>query len=163
MNLETLQQFCAGEGDIRYYLRAPFNQGAHTYATNGHIAIRVPRMEGFEEREEQKIKMLFATAPKLQLVSLPEIPPVTMKVCSWCDGSGKYHVDRPYKCDVCRGSGQEEDVISVPIGAAVVANKCAAMIASLPNAKIGIPQDATSPITFTFDGGEGLVMGMRRG
>ncbi len=43
VTIEMLQRFC-DQSEGRYDLTSPFSFGAFTYATNGHICIRVPRM-----------------------------------------------------------------------------------------------------------------------
>ncbi len=50
-----LKPFC-GDNDIRYYLNEPFSEGEFTYATNGHILIRVPRRDDVPEVSVDSMK-----------------------------------------------------------------------------------------------------------
>ena len=50
--LELLEKFVS-KNDPREYMRSPFNRGEWTYATNGHIAVRVPKIDGVETPPEK--------------------------------------------------------------------------------------------------------------
>jgi hypothetical protein len=41
----NLRSFCARKSDCRYYLHQPWSRGNYTYATDGHIAVRIPRRQ----------------------------------------------------------------------------------------------------------------------
>jgi hypothetical protein len=51
-NTINLPPFCARKSDCRYYLRRPWSRDGHTYATDGRIAVRVPRRDDIPENEE---------------------------------------------------------------------------------------------------------------
>jgi len=44
-----LKLFCDPNDPVRPWLGQPFSAGAWTYATDGHIAVRVPRLEDVAE------------------------------------------------------------------------------------------------------------------
>src|SRR6185369_15900200 len=48
MNLEELKKFCARDG-TRYHIDKPWSDRDWTYATNGHIIVRIPRLVSVPE------------------------------------------------------------------------------------------------------------------
>lgn len=167
-----LQQFCATD-KTRPYLLKPFSAGEWSWATNGHIMVRVPRRSDVPERakhgEPDVEKVIADTAEKLQgdFVPLPkvEFPPrdEDEEECENCDGSGKAHScpDCECKCEECGGTGlyQPYRDVSVGIGEAIYSGKYVALLQSLPG-PIRIRTSPEYPAHFTFDGGEGWLMPM---
>lgn len=118
-----LLRFVAARDDIREYMRAPFVQGEWIYATNGHIAVRVPKVEWVNVKESDKpasIGELFEKNKRDTFVTLPDLPPrekcpvcngsgIGYK-CSECDGEGEFtRGGHSYDCKECGGSGQTDD------------------------------------------------------
>lgn len=98
---ELLLRFVAGRNDLREYMRAPFSRGDWIYATNGHIAVRVPKAEGIAAAESgklEKIEGLFEKSKRDNFIGLPELPEA--EKCPTCNGSGI-----GYKCPECEGKG----------------------------------------------------------
>ena len=61
MTLDELKKFCAAEDEIRLYLQSPFSKGEWTYATDGRIAARIPKVDGVGARDKlHVIEELFA-------------------------------------------------------------------------------------------------------
>lgn len=123
MNI-NLQRFCANSLDAREYLRAPWVVGEWVYATNGHIAIRVPVWEGGDVAAGIKGKhpdanRLFVRAFGLEGAFL-EMPADLAKpdTCESCGGTGIHntikcpdcndgefkHGSFTYECQNCAGS-----------------------------------------------------------
>ena len=119
MDTETLRRFCSREGRFA----APWSDGAHTYATDGHLMIRVPRIA--EVAEGQPVKdaaaMFFGAEPD-EWYPLPgalaETVPCpscggsgTAIVCPECNGDGEvelsteWHTYDPQRCESCEGLG----------------------------------------------------------
>lgn len=79
MNKDYLQKFCSTDS-FRVNINKPFSQGEYTYATNGHIIVRVPRIEGIGEQEKSdKFKpvepeKLFAAIKDFPYHPIPDIP-----------------------------------------------------------------------------------------
>jgi hypothetical protein len=112
MTLDELKNFCA-TGDIRYYLNAPFSLGEWTYACNGFLAVRIPRVDTVAEVE----------VPKNMLKSLSElfakefsdwvpVPAVTIRPdvnCEMCHGTAELecNLGHTHDCDACEGTGKE--------------------------------------------------------
>lgn len=161
-----LKQFCSTDPN-RTNIQNPFNIGEWTFATNGHIAARVPKRDGYEPSLVAADR-LFETAAMAPLSPLPSIkmPPRKHEDCFNCAGTGLYecptclHED---ECDECDGVGRIDGDGSylVWLGAAQIALKYYRIIAGLPNPKIVLPRESNrEPIYFTFEGGDGLVIGV---
>lgn len=120
---ELLGRFVAGRDDIHEYMRAPFSRGEWIYATNGHIAVRVPKAVGITADESDKlakIDELFAASKRDDFIDLPELPAAEKcptcngsgigYKCPECDGKGEIeHGRHTYGCKECGGSGQVDD------------------------------------------------------
>ena len=102
MNKETLQKFC-DQGNTK--MNAPFSYGGHTFATNGHIVVRVPRMPDVLEGGflNEKAAEMFSTIPSdlSSMVSLPEFSEEDIEACRRCNGTGETAV-----CPECDGDGK---------------------------------------------------------
>lgn len=166
MSEVDLKQFCSED---RFGLLNPFSIGKFTYASNGHIMVRVPRRDDVQENSaapsHEKVERYFiGFDPSLfqphQAIDIPE----NHVVCLDCDGSGKEHHCKncDFPCDSCDGSGVlvgQIGRISVCIGAAYFDAEYVRLIQSLPNLKVVVPstkEDIAMP--FSFDGGEGCLM-----
>ena len=101
--LELLKKFVS-KNDPREYMRSPFNRGEWTYATNGHIAVRVPKIDGIAtlaENHIHQLESLFQSASGNDFIALPTLPPP--EKCQMCDGTGA-----AYECPECDGEGEFE-------------------------------------------------------
>ena len=119
--LELLKKFVS-QDDPRKYMRSPFTRGEWTYATNGHIAVRVPKIDGVEilpEKYIPSLEGLFQSVGGNDFIALPWMPPLEeCPLCSGtgiayecpdCDGEGEFeHGTHSYFCEECGGSGQVE-------------------------------------------------------
>ena len=153
-----LQQFCATDLD-REYLLAPFTKDGKTYATNGHICVRVVAVEGIAgHKNAPDAERLF---PKLthEMFALPsvEIPPPPdppFEPCYICMG-----VDSG-DCPECEGLGKTEvkETVAVQIGEAFFAAKYMRLLLGLPNTKVQSRPRTKDAMYFTFDGGDGILM-----
>jgi hypothetical protein len=154
MSTIDLQSFCAKD-DVRSYLMQPFVIDGYTYATNGHVIVRVRGAPGQEPSNPAR-----AAAPRLFAVEytdyelLPEIP--APQTCPECHGGGEEYED---ECmySMCR-DGELFQLMKV--GAAWFDVRYLHRIAQLPNVRISVVgRDAMA--AFVFDGGEGRVMPCR--
>lgn len=184
-----LQSFCAKD-DVRSYLLQPFVIGGHTYATNGHIAVRVPGGEPDPEQRlpehvREAVLKMFATE-YTDFEPLPQIPaPTTCPDCNGagtveeaecddCNGAGEFaHGSHEYECKECDGTGTVRDVECnnrdcrggelfqpMRVGAAFFDVRYLHRIAQLPSARIRVVGPEAFA-AFVFDGGEGRVMPCR--
>lgn len=169
ITLADLQPFCL-TGKFRPYLNRPFNSAGHTYATNGHIMVRVPAIDGvagcdyalMEERVVETFSNTQKTAiAQMKLMSIIRI--ATDKYCHECGGSGVEHEcpNCACRCDSCSSTGKAPDKWAVvKIGGAVFNGEYVAMMQKFGAVTIG-PSKKDSPLSFYFDGGEGLLMELK--
>jgi len=161
-----LHQFCSTDKN-RPKLVSPFSRNEYTYATNGHIIVRVPRRDDIQETADApNPTTLFDDAePRMDYrpAIFPELPSYksTKIECFRCEGRGTEHdyPDCTCECIECGGDGfdEKEPAIYIGIDGVPFALKYVIKIASLPNIQVGkaVPSGA---LPFRFDGGEGLLM-----
>ncbi len=180
--MTDLQKFCADKNSARLALQNPFSRGEWTYATNGHIAVRVARLEEVLDNEKApNVEKLFTAAENRTGYQWVDIPEVTVKTfeCTCCDGGWIEYKSEKIACDECDGTGRETK--SEPVrfncdGTEIgLANIYLDLIKKeLPSAQIGLIKEASvlwsaglrkepepTPVKIKFDGGEGLLMAMR--
>ena len=161
-----LSQFCSRE-EMRAYLLKPASQGDWTYATNGHIMVRVPRLVAVPEVEhfpyKQCVKMFtdFSLTEPIPLGQY-DWPEQTEDDCTHCDGRGKEH-DCPAcecTCEWCDGAGiaPAMDNISAEISGIPFQAKYIKMLAALPSIEVPAKVHPSNPMPFRFEGGQGLLM-----
>jgi hypothetical protein len=174
----NLKLFCGPNDPKHPFLEEPFSAGAWTYATDGHIAVRVSRLEDVAENSavpagvlegtsrlfEQTRKPRYKQAPEFELQE-----PFEWKEeleCHRCRGTGKFHIrecpDCNCKCFECDGTGifTVPNVRTTSIGKALYRSKYISLMRSLPQLELGRPH-RSKPLPFRFDGGEGLLMPCR--
>lgn len=99
-----LQKFCSR--DIQKpNLCQPFNQGGFTNATNGHLIIRVPAIDGYKEQLVPNLAKLlpqFSEEPA-EWFKCPVIKVAEPGVCPYCNGAKEGYV-----CPECDGEGEVE-------------------------------------------------------
>jgi len=164
-----LQQFCDAE-DFREFIVSPFTYRGFSWATNGHIIVRVD--------EDKRHKPLSSKIDPTKVLSglagarfeppppfvLPEFGTVRVP-CMYCDGTGRAH-DCEHckcKCEDCGGSGNvvDEMNVSTEFGGGIFALKYVRQVLSLPGVEIAIgtsDQKGSRPLLFRFTGGVGGVM-----
>jgi hypothetical protein len=135
MNAINLEVFCDPNDPSRPWLGQPFSAGAWTYATDGHIMVRVPRLDDIAESPD--------AAPKAE--SHRERCPSCNCKCHRCDGTGKLTFAGFHR---------------TTIGKALYNSKYVSLLQTLPQLELGQPH-RSNPLPFRFDGGEGLLMPCR--
>lgn len=163
----NLQDFC-GDENSSFRLATPFSKGEWSYATNGHILIRVPLIAGLREDGPNADKMFEVNCKNIAPPSITfavELPPLETQSeeCSECDGTGNPH-DCPAcecKCDECDGRGSwdvsSDKGVSVAIGGVPFGCGLIRLLMTLPALRIAPPQQKKA-LYFAFDGGDGLLM-----
>lgn len=168
-----LQQFC-GDDEFRLWLHKPFRFGDHSFATNGHIIVRVAARDGDGPPEKASGKLeaildeIFGRSNSLTFTppGMVEIPPAETEECSDCEGRGVDH-DCPKcqcRCLSCSGAGKSEVRISTNLAGAIFSLRYVRQIAALPGLEVaaGSADASTStPMLFRFAGGDGALMAMR--
>lgn len=167
---EFLLQFCGVEPS-RPYLHVPSNQDGFTWATNGHILVRVAEIEGLMPCSCNKpiniskpivgVDEATFTAARWKL---PPHDPSFKGPCGLCDGRGYLHKcpDCDCFCTLCNGSGEAdpERRMSTSILGRIFALNYVRMIADLPGLEVAGNEDEL-PLFFRFEGGVGGIMPLR--
>lgn len=161
-----LQIYC-GTDPCREYLTKPFTVGEFTYATNGHIMIRVPKVAGVPKQTKDSdwngpLKALADTAfSPLAHGPVPEHP---LGSCTKCDGRGTAHdcPDCECGCGACNNTGEAFPAISTTIRGHIYALRYIAMMLALPGVEVATETAPAMPLLFKFDGGGvGAIMARR--
>lgn len=169
-----LRGFCAGD-ERRPITCRPWSVGEYSYATNGLIIVRVPRLVDVPPPDDQKIEKTAAQIDewlqKLEATTrtpVPrfEVPKGKSWTCDKCEGRGTEHdcPDCNCECDECEGGTCHQPVMVAWRGT-YISRDMWRLIAALPGSQI-----AASPplppimdhVSFAFDGGVGIVMPMRK-
>lgn len=164
-----LQKFCsleALEGEWNSGKTGkPWTSGGFTYATNGHLCVRLPAIPEIPDNKEAPNT---ASLPwdavvtedqwlKIDLLKFEQVD------CEVCQRGEPIHrcPDCSCECENCDDGKVFKDPV-VKIGSKSVNPKYLKRIQELPNALVA--PDATpkeQAIPFKFDGGQGLLMPMR--
>ena len=109
MDIQTLQLFCC-EDETKTNICTPYSRGEYTFATNGHMQIRVPRLAEVPENEQAPVIEISEKDPvgKNYLKDPAEwvpVPAVTVnsEPCKACGANGK-----GVECPECQGDGYVE-------------------------------------------------------
>lgn len=197
---EILIQFCETDPDTYGFERYehPFNIDGFTFATDGHILLRVPEDTAYSQNKpiDAVLRLCWpAQVNNLTYAPLFSVNPPVEEVCNRCkgvtrkqecdecDGDGfvtwsntLYNHDYEAECKSCEGTGevcecQECDGTgkkrapqTIDIGGSRFNRALLFKITSLlHDVKMVIPAEGNlSTVHFTFDGGDGLVMPMRK-
>lgn len=173
MDKINLKQFC-GFDPFRPYLHEPFTVGDFTYATNGHILVRVAKVDGAGPLKRDKplnveavLKWHWQTEIDFYPCNLQIPKSDDPGICPECDGRGKEHDCPECECECvrCDGTGKGHKKISAKVAGVDFDVFYLRQIASLPGLEISstaIPGDNTVPMMFRFNGGVGALMPLRK-
>lgn len=106
--LELLQSFCIEKESGRIRVMQPFTRGDFSYATDGHIVVRVAaRADVPADQYDVKVEPLFVP-PVGELVPVPPVdlgpePVHVVKPCTKCQTHGRFTA---ITCETCRGTGE---------------------------------------------------------
>ncbi len=170
MTKEELQAFCSKEDiGVRIITSKPFSKGDFTYATNGHLAVWLPRFEDAEEVDKspdmERTVMPYhdELAGQMRPLRAPIPPPADLEECPACDGTGREHSDCPEcvcQCPGCDGTGKEDENTLVKIGERYFRTAYMRQIEKLQG--LVISENGKNALAFRFDGGgKGLLMPVR--
>lgn len=154
--------------EYRDSLREPKSWGAYTYASDGRMAVQVPRIaeDADDHSIAPRLERWIEIARDARLRSIPpvEFPEAERDDCAACDGSGKEHECPDCCCDCpsCDGTGEWVQRIIVRYNGTLIDGRAWRLISALPNARVADAPNSSEHILFDFDGGAGLIMRMRR-
>lgn len=177
-----LLRFCEEEWGAHPVLCRPYRRDGHIYATDGKVAVRVPddgrdlespgdvlklgdsaRAEALAALEKLAVKVDVGFRKRIAAAgkecAIPSLPDPTYYTCGECKGEGRVEGET---CLECHGKGcHEQDYSLIRVGGVVFHSWALRLIGELPGLKLRI--DGTrlrDPQPFTFDGGDGLIMGV---
>ena len=164
-----LQTFCSVER-YRVAIQKPWTRGEWTYATCGRIIVRVSALSQINDDMEAPnlTSFDFTMIEPFHLLDASQIPPQSAetKECPTCNGRGTEHdcPDCECECEECDGVGKVSIVsdwkTSLTMSGALFWLGLVRRLATLPNVRV--PDKTTrNPTPFIFDGGDGLIMGLR--
>ncbi len=159
-----LRKFC---GDPERKIGKPFSRGEFTYAVNGHIGVRVPRLADVPEDDKAPAAELIFRFDDVEFfpVEPPTLPPTEMVDCPACHGRGSEHdcPDCTCRCGKCNGA-TEIDIsreTSASVGGVPFNVAYLRLMFDLPDLMLPKSVHPTNPLRFKFDGGHGLIMPRR--
>lgn len=103
---KTLAAFCATDHDLLHHLQTPMRGGGYLYATNGHIAVRIPddpAVQADHPPFPSLLELFGRTTKDSDWQAAPCINPTDYRHCDECLGTGSVR-----SCDCCDGQGQFE-------------------------------------------------------
>lgn len=165
-----LKQFCSVE-PRRTTLLQPWSGGEYTYASNGHILVRVKRVDGVDTEQPKMTDMVeswLAKAPTEPMVPMPvvELPDIEWVDCLSCEGNGVAHPDCQTcncLCEDCEGKGKLEGARHlVRYGDDYFNAKYWRMIMGLRDPYIATAVNSLKHFHFTFYIGHGIVMPLHK-
>lgn len=155
-----LRPFVSRERGRTSYLLAPWSAGRWTYATNGIVAVRVPRRADVKEETATPAARIDTWLDDAPLEALLRAMPAADctppgRACDWCDGRGTEHNCPSCDCDCeqCNGSGDVAVQWSVEWFGQYLDGNYWQAIAALPGARIATAVNGFDHLRFTFDGG----------
>ncbi len=171
-----LSKFCGRKSSS---LDEPFVVRGWRYATDGLVLVRVlapGEPDSPPPTDRPKNPGLLLPPIDGEWLPWPQVDPceecsATEKVvCDHCDGNGQCEgcaCGMAHTCGWCAGTGKaickactEEGSFTKRFGNVELSRRYAYLIALLPNV-VYLPQsEASKPVRFKFDGGEGVVIGI---
>lgn len=169
ITIETLKRFCYAHDD-RPALQQPWSDGEYTFASDGRIMLRVPRLADAPENtaapKADGVRVILATAHDAlsesdwqDLPTTPEKPEPDR--CENCDGDGRCNCrccGDFHPCGKCDGEGKIEKIHCVALGIRKMNGDYLRLMATLPGLKVAPNhgENDEKPLAFKFDGGIGV-------
>lgn len=167
--IKVLRAFCATPStDSRTVLHNPFTKDGYTWASNGHSMVRFEKIdeiaEGGDSVNVSKVFQDFFCEENMRKFKndVPDIEEEKTE-CEECEGRGTEH-DCPCctcECEACGGTGYVTQKTSICIDVVPFNARYIKTLSSLPGVMIQDHPSPTRAMSFTFDGGCGLLMPMR--
>jgi hypothetical protein len=143
----------------------PFSQGEFTFATNRHIAIRVPKVPGIRRRQKPDVATVFARHfnQRAKCRCLPFVAALESAPCPVCMNGDEDEVLQLCECEWCHSTGRV--FTNVQIDQQIFDGGYIALIQNaLGTVSVALARQVAGmqPMQFRFDGGEGLLMPLSR-
>jgi hypothetical protein len=173
-----LQPFCLTkdrEPHKHYDFGRPWSSGEYTFATNGWVMVRIPRLADVDERDgaptHDQIGQIWNSAPTQKQfrplparLKLPADDQPETEQCWHCHGTGHLHPcpDCKCECTYCNGTGTVPNRGEpIRIFGTFFDARLVKTLSRLPELRFSAKPPKDGPACFTFSGGEGLVMPLR--
>ena len=165
-----LTVFCSGPD--RPIFMTPWTRDGYTYATDGHVLVRVPHWDDIPNNDKAPdVAGRYAfKKPVAEPVEIPALPPPELEPCPWCDdeedGEECFGCTEARNCTGWKGGGIVRKRVEVTVGGVLYADRYIELIKELPGLKFypapysGANRKANAAY-FTFDGGDGLLMPLK--
>jgi hypothetical protein len=170
LTLGWLKQF-ASPDESRIYIGSPFYADGFAYATDGHLAVRIPS-ESFEaerwtDRNKETVLKAFAReGGQWWTITPPLESPIEEVACSTCSGTGTHECHACYHeddCSDCDGTGKQQTSASTEIAGVLFNVATLGRVWKLRGFALKVHEvDALSAHLFRFNGGGGVIMPIRR-
>jgi len=164
--IKNISKFCS-KNPTRFSINSPYSFGEYTYATDGYIIIRLPKIDDIKENPEapDPSKIFFGRGSEKTIPIDFEIPFVRTEIekcfcvhdeCSTCSCTEN--------CENCDGKGSVTYKVGKPVK---IKDACFnpyyfTLIKELPEVTIQeTPLSSEAPLYFLFKGGDGLLMPIR--
>lgn len=159
-NNVDLKKFCLAS-DSR--LAEPMSDDDFTYATDGHIIIRVPRIKNINKWSSLFEDLVFEPKHEGKWIKMPEYkypPRILCPTCPACHGAGSIAGRKDgLICERCKGEGEiyESFLPSVIIHDTKLNIILLDKIKDLKNIQLFFPEKENI-VCFKFNGGDGILM-----
>ena len=167
INMALLQKFCSTHPDKLDKIGSPFTLGDKTYATDARVIIEVKSLYDVPVNPlaPQNIDAVLGRFVGPCIRRLPSLPAIVMRDCNDCEGLGKeWHANCSdccgHFCKSCNGTGKVEKDKTMVLGNKIFNCRYLRLISELPDLKYNPAGTLEQPMSFTFMGGRGLLMGM---
>src|SRR5271166_2898199 len=140
----------------RARMARPWSRGEFTYATNGHIMVRIPRLAEVPECSDAPdvegiVMPLLADQTETAPLPAYELPKVDKNECRTCEGRGLEHdcPDCECECDDCDGTGAVRAHVSIGLCGAIYNADCIELLrTTLPGLRFSVRLPKEGPAKF---------------
>jgi len=149
--------------ESRPQIMQPIHYGGSLYATDGRIALEIPGAGKKITRSKfgESARKIISDAH--ENFRDPTRPPADFQKTKWADCDCVHpHKGPRLSCHLCDGTGKIESAFGTDCGNHKVFSIYLEKLALLPNVWWDVSTDYGTVIPFTFEGGRGVVMGMRK-
>ena len=162
VTLDDLKRFCISPDDPRLGLLRPWTRDGYTWASNGHIIVRVPVIADIPDNTQAPdgLALFNKQPPATEWIPVPTVEKPGIEDCDHCDGTGLHECDcdNEHTCGYCDGKGKcEAMTVSVPVGDTQFSDHYLFLIARWEIAPNGL-----KPAWIRKDDALGLLMPMRK-
>src|SRR3972149_1588734 len=156
ITIDQIKQFCGSIDTKRHNIHLPWSREEYSYATNGHVIIRIPRHPEINENPDapDAAKLFSNTLPPGEYIDIPQLPEPILSNCSVCRGTGRIAGEPNWieckECDNGKIAELQKITIQGVIFEVIFNVEYLRKISKLPNAKIAVVNNTEKPSWFKF-------------